>query len=136
MMMAQGILGSLWKPFLSFAVILMSLTFSLAAQTGNAIAEANSIINNATAYVNTVNQSGYLIFYPNLTKAYSYLNKSEQVYKSDPNAAVRDANLAMDSAKSQYERISAYRSTSFIVMAIATVVSFVLVYVTMKPKRN
>ena len=96
-------------------------------------AQANAIIRNATNYINEVNDSGYLVFYPNLTQAYSYLNKSYALYPSSPSGAVYYATLASASAQGQYGRISYYRSASLITVLVLTVVVAALLYLFMRP---
>ncbi len=91
------------------------------------VAEANATISQAESYINAVNQSGYLIFSPNLTQANSYLNTSLAVYKESPASAVLYAQLADRSAEQAYLQISRYKSESFVATLIFTaVVAFIL----------
>ncbi|MDE1874354.1 MAG: hypothetical protein KGI04_04550 [Candidatus Micrarchaeota archaeon] len=89
------------------------------------IAYANETVSNAAYYLSQVNESGYLIFYPNLTQAYSDLFKAESTYNTSPSSAVVFANKAVDEANTEYQRISTYRSESAVVM-VAFTIFFVL----------
>jgi hypothetical protein len=94
---------------------------------------ANRTINNALSVIDAVNQSGYLIFYPNLTQAYAYLNRSMTVLNASPEASVVLANKASNEAMSQYEQIGAYRQQSLVVMLALTVVLAVLLSRLLRP---
>ena len=95
--------------------------------------EANVIVANAANYVNAVNDSGYLIFYPNLTQAYSYLNTSYNLLKASPSGAVFYATLARSSAEAQYNAISYYRNVSLVVMVAITAIIAGFLYLFMRP---
>jgi hypothetical protein len=98
--------------------------------------EARAVISNATAYLTTVNESAYLIFYPKLKQAYSYLNTSQLLLNSSPNASVEYANLAVASARSAYENINVYRDASVVVATILTVITALFLYRFMKPVKK
>ena len=76
-------------------VALLSLALASAgvlaqqAASGFSAGYANATMARVSAYVESVNESGYLIFYPNLTQAYSYLDKAQAAYNKSPEAAVR-----------------------------------------------
>ena len=100
----------------------------------NATARANQSIQNATAYLRMVNQSGYLIFYPaNLSEAYIYLNKAESAYPDSPALSVEYAGIAASIARSSYARIGYYKNASLIVMLLFTAAMGLLLYMRMKP---
>ena len=114
--------------------LLLTLLFSFSAHTAYAltyvpqignytVAFANRTIGNATAYVDMVNQSSYLIFAPNLTQAYGYLAKAQVSYNKTPAVSVFYANQAVSSAGAQYSIIGQYRTISFAVMSVLTVAS-------------
>ncbi|MGI0141791.1 MAG: hypothetical protein ACREBF_04050 [Candidatus Micrarchaeales archaeon] len=100
------------------------------------IAYANQTINQTMSYVNLVNQSGYLIFYPNLSGAYAYLAKAQNIYTTSPSSAILYANQAKAIAKEQYAQIGTYRTTSLAVMAILTVAFFIWLYGIMSPMKK
>ena len=93
---------------------------------------ANLTLASASAYVDSVNQSAYLIFYPNLTQAYAYLGKAKATYNTSPASSVLYAQEARSSAMAQYLAISGYRKMSFAVMAALTVASAAAVLVSMR----
>jgi hypothetical protein len=91
-------------PIALLAISLMAAG-AYAQQLGAAnytVSYANATVASASAYVESVNQSGYLIFYPNLTQAYAYLNKANAAYNTSPDAAVIYAQEARASAAVQY----------------------------------
>lgn len=96
-------------------------------------AQANGIIANATNYVNLINSSSYLIFNPNLTMSYLYLNQATSIYQSSPSAAVAYAYKAQSSAKGQYDNIQGYKKLSTLVVAAIALVALLILYVLMKP---
>jgi len=114
------------------------MLFGMNAQRVNAYTpeQANQIINSTSTYIDSVNQSGYLVFYPNLTQAYSYLDMAEKNYTVSPDRAVSYANNATASAMRQYQLISEQRAASFVVMAVLTVVTAVAVFRSMRNVRQ
>ena len=97
-----------WIPLLAIALLTAAAGAQQFNSTGYTPSSANGIINGAQAYVDMVNQSGYLIFYPNLTQAYGYLNQASGIYNKSPDAAVLYANEAVDSARVQYNDIRSH----------------------------
>ncbi|MCL5239170.1 MAG: hypothetical protein M1286_01705 [Candidatus Marsarchaeota archaeon] len=112
------------RPLAAF-IVSLSLAIALAgAQTqinNPTVAYANQTVSNSAYYLSQVNESGYLVFYPNLTQAYSDLFKAESTYNTSPSTAVIFANKAVDEANTEYQRISAYRPEAVVVMAAFTV---------------
>jgi hypothetical protein len=88
---------------------------------------ANETISNAAYYIETVNESSYLVFYPNLTQAYADLFKAESIYNTSPAVAVVYANKAIKEASDEYARISSYRNESAIAMAAITIILAALI---------
>jgi hypothetical protein len=124
--------------------ILIFLSISLAAlaaqsqvsQAQYTQQQANSIINNVTAYVSMVNQTGYLVFEPNLTAAYEYLNLSEGNLTTNPDLAVRYAYSAYASAQLQYEYAKRYESAEFPIVVLFTIAMLILLYKFMQPVKK
>ena len=117
------------RSLLAFLVSFSLVLAAAGAQTqfnGTTVAYANETVANAAYYIQQVNESSYLIFYPNLTKAYADLFKAESVYNTSPSVAVVYANKAATEASHEYARISAYRDESFAAMAAVTVLFVVL----------
>ncbi|MDE1768586.1 MAG: hypothetical protein KGH62_04400, partial [Candidatus Micrarchaeota archaeon] len=76
----------------SLVIIILAFFAGLASaqQVSNSnytVQQANATISQVTQYVNTVNESGYLIFEPNLTVAYRDLNKAISLYNTSPDTA-------------------------------------------------
>jgi hypothetical protein len=104
-----------------------------AGQSHYTAAQANQTLSNATAYVSIINESGYLVFYPNLAQAYSYLNESRQALNSSPSNSIVYADLALASAKSSYQKIGTYRGISLLGTMVFTIIVGLILYRFMKP---
>ncbi|MDE1825837.1 MAG: hypothetical protein KGH61_04750 [Candidatus Micrarchaeota archaeon] len=115
------------------AILLAGSQPASVAGTNYTSAYASSVINQTQAYLDTVNQSAYLIFYPDLSKAYSYLGQAREIYQSSPSGAIENAYLARSYATEQYQSISAYRSASLPVVIILALLSLAWLYYVMKP---
>ncbi len=123
--------------FLSF-ILFYSVYSVSAAPIPNNMMTANQSIKNATAYLQTVNESGYIVFYPsNLSAAYAYLNKSKTAYShNSPALTVEYSDKAIATAKSAYLQINYYRTASIVVMLIFTAVIGLILYRLMKPVKT
>ena len=83
-----------------------------------------------------MNQSGYLIFYPNLTQAYGYLDRAEAVRNASPASAVLYAEEAQSSAAAQYGAIGGYRNLSFAIIAVLAAGAAAAVLFSMRKARG
>lgn len=105
-----------------YALALLLLLFAAgtyAQQISNyTAASADQVIAQSLSYVNAVNQSGYIIFYPNLTQAYDYIGKAQNISLTSPGSAVLYAKDAVASANSEYQRISRYKFDSLVALLI------------------
>ncbi len=127
--MQRKLLLSFIFSFLIFSFI-FSNTTSITTQSYNKT-QAQKIINQSISYINTVNQSGYLIFNPNLSQAYAYLNRAEQTVNSSPDTSVSYAYNAKYSAYSALQNIRKYSEYAFASVFIITVFFGILLYVLM-----
>ena len=98
--------------------------------------QANATINSAYGYVNKINESGYLLFQPNLSSAYGYLSKATELENVSPNSAIFYADKAVSSAQQQYGNISFYKAASFPVVVIISLVFFALLIKVMIPVKR
>jgi hypothetical protein len=121
--------------FLSLACII-SLGSAQSTISNFSKAYANATINQAVSVVNQVNESGYLIFYPNLTQSYLDLNRSISLYNASPASAVIFANRAASEANVQYMLISGYKQISFIIMLAFTIIFTLIIIKVMKPVKS
>ncbi|MGA3020958.1 MAG: hypothetical protein ABSD68_03350 [Candidatus Micrarchaeales archaeon] len=121
--------------FLSLACAI-SLSGAQSTISGFSREYANATINQAIGVVNLVNESGYLIFSPNLTQAYLDLNRSISLYNTSPASAVIFANKAANEANAQYVLISGYKQISFIIMLAFTTVFTLIIIKVMKPVKS
>jgi hypothetical protein len=123
----------------TLAILLISLSFMASVSGAQVIgsnstkAFANTIINNTITIIEAVNESSYLIFSPNLTRAYADLNRSMLVYNVSPEASIVLANRAANDALTQYSLMSAYKEGSLVVMLAMTAVLALILSKVMKP---
>ena len=96
----------------------------------------NASINYTENFINNVNSSSYLLFYPNLGNAYAYLSKAENVSKSNQSYAYTLLNKALDSATAQQESIYRYRFVSFVVLVAVAIAISVYLYSLMIPYKK
>jgi hypothetical protein len=121
--------------FLSF-IFLFSVSASNIGVQSYTVQQANLSVSNATAYINNINQSGYLIFKPDLTQAYAYLSAAQASYLTQPTFAVSQAGLAESSALAAYNKISSYKSTAALIMIILTIITAMVLYKLSLPDRK
>ncbi len=125
--------------FFLLLIFLAVQPLAFAARLGpaiNSISGANTLLSNATAYVSTINQSGYLIFTPNLVKSYSYLSKAGRYLNSSPQSSMLYSNLAIESARESYGNIIAYRNYAFLGCMVFTIIMGLLLLRFMKPVKR
>ncbi len=118
------------------ALLSLPLTLFAATPLNSSQSEANSTFNNASAYVSYVNESSYLVFYPDLSAAYADLNKSANTILSSPQESMSYANDARQSAMLQYERINSYRYYSAAAMVVFTAAIAAILYFYMQPVKR
>ncbi len=99
------------------------------------VSSINNSINQTREYIQTVNRSAYLIFYPNLSLAQSYLNKSISLQSNaiipSQEKAVEIPSLLAKAKQSAYQQqinIYKYRAISFKVLVIALIITLVVLY--------
>ncbi|MGC8586560.1 MAG: hypothetical protein ACP5K5_03400 [Candidatus Micrarchaeia archaeon] len=90
-------------------------------------------INMTERYINMVNKSAYIIFYPNLTSAYSYLEKAKNISRSDPAYASELLYDARRSAGEQLASIYRYRNESVLALSVVAVILAIALYWYMRP---
>lgn len=88
-------------------------------------------INTTAAFITRVNQSGYLIFYPNLTGAYHYLDLAKMQPANNTAQAYNLLAQARSSAQSQLNSIDAYKKYSLYATVASAAVLGTLLYVLM-----
>ncbi len=124
-----------------FFLLVLGLTNaqSRISQTNYNATQANSIVNNVSAYMSTINQNGtvmFSLFEPNLTVAYKNLALAQGNVTSNPNLAVRYANTAYNITQSQYRTVKYNEQTSFPVIFGFTALMLFLLYKFMLPVKK
>lgn len=122
--------------YLLFAVAAMLALFSINTLAAANTAEANANFTSALSYVNYVNQSGYLVFSPNLTAAYSDLNRSAGLLNSSPARSINYSQAARQIATKQFSRINSYKAYSIAAVAAFTLIMAALLLFYMKPLKG
>ena len=125
----MAILGSRLIYIALGSVLLLSLFASAALPQGYNVSNE---INSTLAYVDKVNQSAYLIFYPDLAPAYGYIDNAINVSQTNPSYAEMLLSEARSSAGQQLDLIDRYRSVSFYALAIISLLLVFLLYRFMK----
>jgi hypothetical protein len=110
------------------------LLFSLLARCASAQAGIGVEVNSTRSYVDTVNESAYLIFYPNLTAAYNYVDSAANVSHTNPAYAQVLLGKARESAEAQLAGIDRYKAWSFYALVATSVVLAVLLERLMRAK--
>ena len=118
--------------YFSVAAVLLLLSFSFLSL--NASQNTISAINSTRSLIDKINQSGYLIFYPNMTLADKFLNEAEMSNNSTKIYIL--LNNATNAAKEQEISIYKYRAISFIIMVTLAVVSLIILLVFVMPKQK
>ncbi len=113
-----------------YFLIIVSVSYS---QTNSSMQQQ---INSTAAYIQTVNESGYLIFYPNLSQSYALLAKAQNESTSNPSQSLSLLTMARQSADQQLQIIDSYRNTAAVIVAIFVIVIGTLLYYTMIPYRR
>jgi hypothetical protein len=120
------------------AVLIFYSTIAHAAQFPSSVSSSNltMAINSTATFINNINQSGYLIFYPNLTTAYKDLNLARNESQINPPYAYELLASARSSAQSQENSINQYKSDSLYVLIFFAVVLVIFLYVLMVPLKS
>lgn len=141
-----------------FGAIALFLFLSITTQSGNTFSQKTIYFNahtimqhpndsvNASTFnytlanianiINTINQSGYLIFYPNLTSAYFYLNASKNKSRTNYSIAYSYLLRAKNSAQQAQVQLGRYQYISILVSILLIAVLFVIIYMLMIPKKQ
>jgi hypothetical protein len=122
------------------ALLLFStfVSYSYAEIPSNAFQNMSiaAAINYTRNFVDGVNASAYLVFYPNMGGAYNYLYKAENVSKSDPSYAYSLLCKAIDSASYQEEHINNYRLISLVALVALAAALALSLYRLVAPLKN
>lgn len=124
--------------FTAAAILLLAfLGTAAAAQVSVAsVFYANQTLQQARSVVAQVNESGYLLFYPNLTSAYADLSKAQQFYNTSPQSSVYYSQQAISKAQAEYSSISSYKYYSALVMGALTLIFVFLLLKLFVPVRK
>ena len=123
------------------SLILALLLLSFLPTTAQGTVKANNpnitiAINDTAQYIQQVNMSAYLVFYPNLTQAYSYLDQAKNASGKSPSYAQLLLTKASESAMQQQSILSSEKSDAIIVVAVLLFVSAVSLFMAMSPRKK
>lgn len=116
------------------ALILLVMLYSGAHPGGSA--NITSAINSTRQYIDSVNESAYLVFYPNLDYAYNALNEAVNVSHTNTTEAYALLQLASSSAAAAQHRLYRYSLASFYALAIVSVAFAAILYSLMRRPRK
>lgn len=91
-------------------------------------------INSTESFLHKANQSGYLVFYPDLSQAYHYLKLAEN-QTNESNSYVLLAE-ARSSAQAQIDAINTYRAISLYALIASAILLAALLYAFMMPHQR
>jgi predicted PurR-regulated permease PerM len=120
---------------LLFSIFSGSVVAAAGQQPQGGNSSINSTINATASYIQQVNQSAYLIFYPNLAQAYGYLQKAENISKTNTTGAYSLLSKARASAAQQESNLDSEKQDSLIVMVLLTIITTLLLYQVMKRRK-
>jgi hypothetical protein len=125
---------------LGMAILAMLLFYSISIHTQSASisgANINSSISSTAAFINKVNQSGYLIFYPNLTAAYNYLQLAKENSQSgNITSSYILLAKAQQSAQLQLDSMDQYKSDSLYILIVSSILLAIILYMLMITKKS
>lgn len=116
---------------IGLALLCLALQFS-GAFAASPAAGIGAAINSTAQYLARVNESAYLVFYPNLSYAYNALDRAANVSRSNPAEAYSLLDLARSSALAEQQRISQYRQASFYALAAVSAALALTLYALMR----
>lgn len=109
---------------------LSQLGFASSVGTSN----IGAAINSTAQYIKSVNESAYLVFYPNLAQAYNALGQAENVSRDNSTAAYALLATARSDAQSELQRISQYKQDSlYVMLAVAAFLAAMLAWLMRRP---
>ena len=92
----------------------------------------NQRINSTLAYVNMVNESSYLIYYPNLTQAYDDINQAKNASITNPPRALSLLSQAHQSAQQQLNTLNSEKQTAEITTGVFSFIVGILLLFSMR----
>ena len=127
----------LFSAFLICFLLSINIAAAQPATNNSTNSTFSKALNDTYSYIETVNESAYLVFYPNLTNAYNLVSKATQEAKS---SNITYALLLLREAKtsaSRQETLIEQSATSAAYVALASIVVVaLLMYFVMKPRKG
>ncbi len=124
---------------LCIALLAAPFLFGAAANAQSPASGNTSIaaaINSTASYINSINQSSYLIFYPNLTSAYNYLSLATNESHTNVTYSYLLLGKANESARHQAQLIFRYQQLSLLVLIALAILLAAILYFFMHPYRR
>ena len=122
--------------YIALGLALLSFTMFYSGAYSNGSANITSAINATRQYIEKVNESAYLVFYPNLDYAYNALGNAVKLSHTNTTAAYALLQLATASAAAAQHRIYQYSLASFYALAVISVIFAVILYRLMRKQRR
>jgi len=124
---------------LCIALLAAPFLFGAAANAQSAAhgnASLAKAINSTASYVNSINQSSYLIFYPNLTSAYNYLSLARNESQTNITYSYLLLGKANESAQHQAQLMFRYQQLSLLILIALSILLATILYFFMRPYRR
>ncbi len=136
---AQGSFG-FSRPLIFAALLIFSISFAQCAYAAQQQPMNSSVanqINYTYSYIQHVNESAYLIFYPNLSRAYALTAQANaSTGKGNFTGAIALLQMAQDSAAQQYKIIEGSSTAATYIMLAITFATVSLLYFIMLPRKR
>ena len=99
--------------------------------------QAANILSNTSAYVNRINESGYIFSYPNMSRSYAYLNEAAASLNQSPGSSVFYAEMSAAYARETYAEMDTQRPFyTGIAIAITFAAAFILYFLMIPVKKG
>ncbi|MGC8649053.1 MAG: hypothetical protein ACP5UN_02440 [Candidatus Micrarchaeia archaeon] len=88
------------------------------------------------AIINKVNNSAYIIFYPNLSSSYKYLQEAKNESLKNITDALVLLNKSKEDALLQEKTLNKNKAIAFIITLILTVITLIILYFIIMPNKT
>ena len=118
--------------YLALGVALLFSTLLSSGAYSSGATNITAAINSTRQYLDRVNDSAYLIFYPNLDYAYNALSEAVNVSHTNTTEAFSLLQLATSIATAAQSNLNKYSLVSFYALVIVSVILVIILYNFMK----
>lgn len=129
--------GYLVLPFILFMLFTLFAVQANASSTNLTIAINQSMnfshaLNSTLRYLKLINQSSYVVFYPNMKYSAIFIQKAKNASVENPSMAYSFLSKARINATEQLAAVNKYKNISFVIMAVLALLTGLLLLSIMK----